>query len=201
MLFRILVVLLFYFPFFSCTHGVVHAVDAPLAKFDVVGNTAYLSGVINSKTPRQLRDLIRTHPQLSTIVFRKVPGSISDYNNLKAGRIIRSHGLTTMLDDSSEVASGGTDLFLSGCKRIISGRPKIGVHAWSGNKLPAIALPKNHHEHKPYLTYYRDMGIDTAFYWYTLRVAPAENIHWMSTGEVDRYGFESPNCNPLPWNP
>jgi hypothetical protein len=193
MLFRLLT-LLFICCFGSCTQNAIHSGDAPLATFQVSGNTAYISGIIYSRTPAMLKALIKRYPNIDTIVFRKVPGSISDRKNLKAGRIIRSQQLTTLLNDSSVVASGGTDLFLAGCQRIIEGHPKIGVHAWSGNKVPAAALPKNHQEHLLYLNYYREMGIDTSFYWFTLQAAPAHHIYWMTSDELVKYHFTTKSC-------
>ena len=48
-------------------------------------------------------------------------------------------------------------------------------------------LPRNHPEHQKYLDFYRAVGIDTDFYWYTLQAAPAEGMHWMSESEMRSY--------------
>jgi len=38
--------------------------------------------------------------------------------------------------------------------------------------------------HVMFVDSYRDMGIQEAFYWHTLAVAPSERIHWMSDEKI-----------------
>ena len=55
---------------------------------------------------------------------------------------------------------------------------RIGVHIWSGNgSVSGDMLPRDHPEHKLYLNYYRDIGIDEDFYWFTLQASPQKEGH------------------------
>ena len=83
--------------------------------------------------------------------------------------------------------SGGTDFFISGKELHIEKGAKIGVHSWAGYDLVATELPKNHPEHKLFLEFYPKIEIDTAFYWFTLRAAPAQEMHYMTEKEIAFY--------------
>lgn len=157
-------------------------------RFSVTGDKATMTGVINAETVNEVEKLIKNNPKVKTIVMRNVPGSMDDEANLRASRLIRKHELNTHIPADGMVASGGTDFFLAGKKRTIEEGAEIGVHSWAGSDIEdASKLPKDHKEHKKYLKYYKDMGISEEFYWFTLKVAPANDIHMMTKEEIKRY--------------
>ena len=141
---------------------------------------------------RQLRTGLRCPEQrtpIGTLVFTIVPGSADDDTNLALGRKLRGAGIATYLPARGTVASGGTDLFLSGVRRIVERGARVGVHSWStdNSSVPsAVSLPRDHPEHEKHLNYYRDMGIPEDFYWFTLRAAPPDGMHWMTEEEMAR---------------
>lgn len=97
----------------------------------VEGNEALLSGTLGSMTYEQVKNLIANHPEVKTITFTEVEGSVNDEANMHTGQIIREAGLNTRLLPDSEIASGGVDLFCAGVKRLIADGAKLGVHSWS----------------------------------------------------------------------
>jgi len=159
------------------------------ATFDVRGDTAVMSGVIGASTPGRVLELALEHPEVDVIVMREVPGSIDDESNLRAAALVRRLGLATHVPADGEVASGGTDFFLAGARRTAEPGALFGVHSWGGFGEEGADVPRDDPEHDKYLEYYRAMGIDEEFYWYTLEAAGADDIHWMTPEELERYGF------------
>lgn len=159
-------------------------------ELQVSEDTLYMNGTVTSKTPQQLIDVFEQHPGISTVVMQNVPGSIDDDANLKASRWLAAKGLTFRLEPTSEISSGGTDMFLAGKIRIVSPGAKIGVHAWRGVK-PATAYPDDSPEHLPYINYYKSLGWTEQeakdFYFFTIRSAPDTDIHWMTPAEITKY--------------
>ena len=150
----------------------------------------FLRGVVDLHSYEQVYDVLNNNLRIGTLVFTMVPGSIDDETNLDLGRMLRQAGIVTFLPSLGTVASGGTDLFLSGVRRIVERGARVGVHSWStgGPFDPsAVSLPRDHPEHAKYLDYYRDMGIPEDFYWFTLRAAPPDGVHWMTEAEMRRY--------------
>ncbi|MEM7179597.1 MAG: alpha/beta hydrolase [Spirochaetota bacterium] len=158
-------------------------------RFRVKSSKLYMSGTIRSATPRRLKRILNKYPHIKTIVMQCVPGSKDDEANLKAATLVRKRGLNTHIASTGMIASGGTDFFLAGVKRTMGDDVYIGVHAWGTDEEEPTAdrFPRNHSEHKKYLHYYRKMGIPQSFYWFTLRVAPAEGMHNMTDAELDKY--------------
>ena len=159
------------------------------ATFTVGGTTAEMNGVIDFTTPGVVRTLFAEHPDLTTIVMVDVPGSADDPENIEAARMVRAHGVTTVVPSAGVIASGGVDFFLAGETRIIEPCAKLGVHDWEDEDdadvtVRGFDLPRDHPMHVMFLDYYRDMGVPASFYWYTLEVAPPERIHWMSDEEI-----------------
>ena len=128
-------------------------------------------GVIDGSTPDVISTAIKDHPDITTMVFENVPGSADDISNLQAAGLIRRAGFTTLIPSYGMVASGGTDLFLAGKIRHIEPGACIGVHSWGGGgflyHIEGAELPKDHPEHKKYIDYYKEMGTDPEFYWFT----------------------------------
>lgn len=161
--------------------------DYEIARFDAVDGELVMNGVISSSTPIDLRTALDENPKIKRIVMVDVPGSDDDYANLEAGRIVHERGLTTVIPSNGIIASGGTDFFLAGKKRVVVKGARIGVHSWSAEDYTALDLSKSDEEHEKYLKYYKSIGIDPLFYWYTLEAAPPEDVHWMTDSEMKRY--------------
>lgn len=162
--------------------------DYDSAEFKVLGEAVVMNGVIDSDTEETLTILLDENPQVTTIVMENVEGSVDDEANLILARYIRGKGLNTHVPNNGLIASGGTDLFISGVKRTVGSNAKIGVHSWAdGSGLEGVGLPRNHPEHRKYLEYYRAMGVPVAFYWFTLEAASSDDIHWMSIEEQKLY--------------
>ena len=160
------------------------------AVFEAHGHLAEMHGVIGPSTPGRVLELALEHPEVETIVLADVPGSMDDEANLRAARLVRRIGYSTHVPSEGEVASGGTDFFLAGRGRSAGEGARFGVHSWSGmDGEEGAELPRDHPEHAKYLDYYRAMGVPEAFYWFTLESAPPDDIHWMSTEELEHYGF------------
>ena len=156
---------------------------------DTSSTSVYMNGVIGSDTLAVMQTLFSKYPQIKTIVMQDVPGSMDDDTNLLASMEIRNRGIATHIPADGMVASGGTDMFLAGVKRTIEAGAKLGVHSWSdGSGKVALDYPREHQEHVKYLEYYKAIGIDADFYWYTLEAATADSIHWMTAQEITQYG-------------
>ncbi len=153
-----------------------------------------MEGVIDTDTPKRLAEVLERHPHITTIVLLDVEGSVDDNASLVAGRLIRERGLATHIPAAGVVASGGTDFFLAGAKRTVEAGAKIGVHAWGadGDPNPAEGLAEGHPNHRSHWDYYRDMNVPEAFYWFTLKAAPTESMHWMTRAEMEEFGFFAP---------
>ena len=171
---------------FGCKNFI--ELDYEPVEFKISGEAVVMTGVIDSDTEETLKTIIDENSQITTIVMQNVEGSVDDEANLILARYVRESSLNTHVPKGGLIASGGTDLFLSGVKRTISSNAKIGVHSWadgSGNE--GAKLPKNHPEHSKYLNYYRTMGIPETFYWFTLEAASSDDMHWMSNEEQKLY--------------
>lgn len=152
-----------------------------------------VTGVIDAYTEEDLREAVQDNPSARKIVLQYVPGSSDDEASLTGlGRFVRGSGLTTVVPADGMVASGGTDLLTMGAVRIIEPGACIGVHTWAaGFNMSGADLPREAPEHELYLQFYRDMGIDEAFYWFTLEAAGPDDIHWMSDAEINRFNLST----------
>lgn len=163
------------------------------AELHVQGSRAVMEGTIGPSTPGRILRLLLEHPEVDTLVLADMPGSIDDESNLRAARLVRRAGLTTVVPYDGMIASGGVDLFLAGASRRLGPHARIGVHSWAGGgprgeMIQGADLPRDHPEHEMFVEYYADMDIDEGFYWFTLEAAPAEDIHWMTMAELKRFG-------------
>ncbi len=160
--------------------------DAPVT-FKIEGRHAVMSGTINGSTPFRVLELVYYYPEVDTIVMTDVPGSVDDDSCLRASRIVRKHGLNTHVPSGCEVASGGTDFFQAGVQRTCGKDAKFGVHSWSEFDAEGTDYPRDDEVHLLYLKYCDDMGIPQSFYWYTLEAASADDIHYMTEEELEKY--------------
>lgn len=162
--------------------------NAPVT-FKIEDSKALMNGTIGPSTPFRVMELVFYHPEVDTIVMVDVPGSIDDDSSLRASQMVRAHRLNTHLRNDGEVASGGTDFFQAGVKRTCERGAKFGIHSWSEFGAEGSDYPRDSEEHKMYLDYCDEMGIPQSFYWYTLEVASADDIHWMTEEELDKYNM------------
>ena len=159
---------------------------------DPRGPLLFLKGVIVGDTFVDMYYTLYGEPTLDTLVMTDIPGSADDETNLAMGRALHEAGMTTYLPKRAIIASGGTDLFLAGKRRIVERGAQIGVHSWSSGLFfgpSANDLPKDHPDHEMFLEYYREIGISEDFYWFTLEAAPPSDIHWMTEEEMAKYGI------------
>ncbi|MBB6521248.1 hypothetical protein [Pseudoteredinibacter isoporae] len=158
-----------------------------LTETKVDGNRLYLKGIINGKSFEHVKQVLNDNPQLDTLVLTVMPGSIDDEVNLQMCHFVREKGLNTYLLHNSVIASGAVDLFMSGVERKMEEGAMLGVHSWSDGFKEALDYPQNAEEHAPYRVFYQSMVGSDEFYWYTLRAARADDIHWMTDAEIQRY--------------
>jgi len=166
--------------------------DYEALQIEVVDQQFIAEGVVDGSSPEIIENVIANNPDVKELVLRWVPGSADDEANLRVARMVRDAGLTTIIPDGGIVASGGTDLFLAGMERIVSPGACIGIHSWAysgifGQMTEGRDVPRDDEAHSPYLVYYAEVGIDEAFYWYTLDVADADGMHWMSNAEIEQF--------------
>ena len=164
------------------------------ATFEVEGEAARMFGVIDHTTPSVVQALLDDHPEVTRIVMVDVPGSNDDPPNLEASRIVRKHGLTTVVPTNGVIASGGVDFFTAGKQRVVEPCGKLGVHSWDedgpdGGIILGNEVRRDHEIHAMFLDFYREMGIPEEFYWFTLEAAPPQRMHWMSDEEIVLYGL------------
>ncbi|MEM7032584.1 MAG: alpha/beta hydrolase [Chloroflexota bacterium] len=183
-------VILFLWPLlFAFTTGCTIVFDdyTP-ASFQVDGDQAVMTGVIDGTTPEEVQLLIDDYPNVTTIIMQHVEGSADDEANLIAARLIRQHGFDTHVPADGLIASGGVDFFLAGVERTADSGAKLGVHSWAtGDGITGDQIPRDNPQHELYLDYYTEMGIPAEFYWFTLRAAPAEDIYYMTPAEMAQY--------------
>ena len=179
------------FLFSSCAsfleRKIAQKYNLELATIEVKGNKGYVKGVLGKLFYEKLENTLKEHPNLNTLVLVDIPGSINDEWNLRTCSLVYEKGITTELLSNSVVESGGTDLFVSGKKVIFAEGAKAGVHAWDGADKPATEYPKDHKEHKMFLELYSKVKVDSSFYWFTLKAAPAEDIYHMKKSEIQKY--------------
>ncbi len=157
------------------------------AHIEVRGRTLYLEGVLGKVSYHRMKQALRKHPHADTLVLLRSDGSVFDEYNLKTALLIHERGMITRLTPYSRIASGAVDLLLAGKTRVIPQGAKIGVHAWKNGEAEGHLLPKTHQKHQMFLDYYRKVGVDTSFYWFTLAAAPYRQIHWMTEEEIARF--------------
>ncbi|MEM9577484.1 MAG: alpha/beta hydrolase [Pseudomonadota bacterium] len=155
------------------------------------GNAVILRGEIDGRSQQLLESFLSQNEDITTLVLQNIGGSVDDEANLQFGRAVRSLGLNTRVPANGMVASGGTDLFLAGVERRLDPGACVGVHEWATYASTASDLSRDDPVHDEYLVYYDDIGIDRAFYWFTLEAAPAESMYWMTAQDAERFGLST----------
>lgn len=162
---------------------------AAYGPFRVLGDgRAALVGVTDSYSPAAFDLMLAEHPQIDTIEFIECPGTFDDRANLQLGRMIRARGILAVVPEGGSVRSGAVELFLAGASRQIADGAEFAVHAWLDDRgLSAWDYAADSPEHRKYLDYYREMGMDgeeaMRFYAMTNSV-PFESALWLSGEEM-----------------
>ncbi|MEL6538486.1 MAG: alpha/beta hydrolase [Bacteroidota bacterium] len=158
--------------------------------------TLSLNDVIDSNTLVAFEEALRQNPNTTWLIFYDAPGSEDDEINLQVGRRLHEMGLHTQVAEGGSIASGAVDLFLAGDVRLLEANARVGVHSWSTGSREATDFPRESEEHQPYIQYYQAIGMDSAlassFYFFTIEAAPAADIHWMTSAEIEAYEVENP---------
>lgn len=181
----------------SLAFGPAHADDHTPLEFSIEENRIIAIGEIDGDTLDAFQDIRDKNPDIKVLVLKYVGGSVDDEANVQFSRIVRDLGFTTIVPSDGLVASGGTDLFLAGAKRILEAGACVGVHSWAAEDFTATDILRSDPEHDRYLNYYKDIGIPQAFYWFTIKAAPADGMHWMTAAEVDRFNVSTENVPKL----
>jgi hypothetical protein len=173
--------------------GLAACASYPELAYTKAGSSLILTGVIDAETAPSLSAALRTNPEVNRLILDSIPGSADDEASLsKLAKLVRNSGVTTHVPSHGMVASGGTDMVVMGKTRRIDTGACIGVHTWAaGWSETGADLARDDPKHDLYLDFYRDMGIDPAFYWFTLDAAGPDNVHWMSAAEINRFGLSS----------
>ncbi|EEE37029.1 hydrolase, alpha/beta fold family [Rhodobacteraceae bacterium KLH11] len=177
------------FPYLITALSFLTACSAPYSpvSFTAGEDQIVAAGTIDHTTLDAFEDIIEENPDIKTLVLQNIEGSVDDDANVVFSRVVRAEGFDTVVPSDGLVASGGTDLFLAGNRRVLEPGACVGVHSWGGGGYVAADLPEGHPEHDRYLDYFDDINVDPAFYWFTLDAAPEDEMHWMTAAEVNRF--------------
>ncbi len=170
----------------SCERAIIF-ISREKPTIEMKENKGYVNGILGKTFYRKLLVFTKEHPNIKNLVLENIPGSVNDEWNVKSCSLIHHNGMNTELLPHSIIASGGVDLFISGNKRTIAKGAKIGVHSWSDGKKEGKDYPRDSDQHDVFIEMFDLIEMDTSFYWYTLIAAPANDIHWMSDEEIERY--------------
>lgn len=186
---NLLAVILFSITLSSCETLMMAFSGEQAANFQVVGDKAFVNGVLGKKGHKNFMNTLEEHPNIKTLILQEVPGSISDEWNVLTCKEVRTRGIDTYLESNSVIQSGGVDLFIAGVERFSEEGAKIGVHSWSNLRKDGKEYPPAHEEHQIFVDYFKAIERDTSFYWFTLRAAPADGMHFMTKAEIEKYNL------------
>ncbi len=162
--------------------------DPDLLSFEIDGSVAYLDGFIDGPSSDVVKQALESHSHVDTLFFGWMPGSWDDDANLDFARWVHDAEYTTAYGEGSVVESGAVDLFLAGATRIGHCDAEIGVHGWIDNEgFGPQDIASDDPYHDRYLDYFDDIGVDGAFYWFTINAAAPEDMHYMSYDEIAQY--------------
>jgi len=164
------------------------------AQFTVIGTEITIEGRIKTNSSTLFNSVLAANAGVTTVILENVPGTLDTDASFAIGRAIRSNGLASVVPAGGFIASGGTDMFLAGVTRTISGpnTTKLRTYrrAFLGSRLYARQrdLPTSSPLHQPFLTYYSDIGIPDSFYWFAIKAAAPDSFHVMTTAEISQHG-------------
>jgi hypothetical protein len=171
------------------------AIVAEFGPFRLVGaNRVEMEGGVETDTPSRFKAMLSAHPGVRQIDMIDCPGSEDDDANLELARMIRASGVTMHVPSTGSIRSGAVELFLAGAVHNADRGAEVGVHSWKDSDgHEATDYPADDPVHRPYLNFYRDMGMTTdaarAFYDFTNNAASFDDVHYMSVDELRRYGL------------
>lgn len=157
---------------------------------EIENGAAKINGTLGKQFHKKFEKFIEENPEIKDLILENIPGSINDEWNVKTCRLVHQNCMNTTVNSTSNIASGGVDLFISGNNRVVIDGAQIGVHSWRDLKQDGSEYPKNSEEHEIFLEFFDEIGIDTSFYWYTLQAAKGKDIHWMTPEEIKIYGLK-----------
>lgn len=149
---------------------------------------AAMIGVTDARSPEDFARMLDAFPGIAMLELIDCPGTEDDIANLKVGRLIRAHGITTYVPPGGSVRSGAVELFLAGARRYAAPQAEFAVHAWMDDAgREADDYAPDAPENAKYLAYYRQMGMSAqdaiAFYAMTNSV-PFESARWLTGVEM-----------------
>ncbi len=173
---------------FRISHIEVSELTDTLMSFTVKDRQLVAQGEIDATALDAFEKATRKNQSIKTLVLQNAPGSSDDDANLVLSKRLRAKGFSTTVPTNGLIASGGVDLFLAGVERTLEAGACVGVHSWEGGGIQGKDYPRNSPEHAKYLDYFRSIGIKEELYWFTLQVAAANQMHYMTQAEVNKYG-------------
>lgn len=165
---------------------------AAFGPFRVIDNrTVALVGITDASSPAWFDAALLAFPQIDTLEFVEAPGTHDDRANLALGRTIRARGIATRAGEGGSIRSGAVELFLAGATREIAPGSEFAVHGWLDDwGRGAEDYPADAAEHRRYLDYYTEMGMEEAqarrFYAMTNSV-PFNDALWLTGGEMHEW--------------
>ena len=153
--------------------------------------TVALVGITDASSPAWFDAALQAFPQIDTLDFVEAPGTYDDRANLALGRTIRALGIATRAGDGGSIRSGAVELFLAGATREIAAGSEFAVHGWLDDwGRGAEDYPADAAEHRRYLDYYMEMGMEEArarrFYAMTNSV-PFNDALWLTGSEMHEW--------------
>ncbi|GAB5403169.1 MAG: hypothetical protein Aurels2KO_14000 [Aureliella sp.] len=156
-------------------------------EFNVTGDRAEMVGTIGTLAPARLIEVIVEHPEVRTIVMRNVPGSIDDLACFEVMRLVHKHGFIVHVPKGGVISSGGVDVYLAAKQRTAHEDSLIGIHAWGDLDGSGSDASRDKEEHADFLKVFAEVGIPADFYWYSMKVASPDEMHWMTPAERKRF--------------
>ncbi|WP_428776183.1 hypothetical protein [Vibrio sp.] len=159
-------------------------------------------GSLGSASYLSLKQALKPYPGQKAVltIANQIRGSVDDEINMFTGLLLRKRKVDTYLSYTGRVASGGVDLFSAGAHRTIelaefdediSLTERLGVHSWRNmdTNLQATEIPFDNDSHYRQASYFNQMlgSKGVPFYLYTINVAPADSMHYMTRSETEQY--------------
>jgi hypothetical protein len=119
-----------------------------------------LIGGVDSYTPNAFRRMRADWPELRALHIIECGGTVDDNANLALARMIRRAGIATHVPSNGSARSGAIELFLAGVRRTADRGAEFIVHSWrNGRGLEPSDYSENHPVHRPYLSFYQEVGM------------------------------------------
>lgn len=154
------------------------------ARYEVIGNKAYLKGTLGQKGYKNTKKMLEKNPQVAYIVMQDITGSVNEYYNQQTCVLIKEKGIQTIAMPGAKIEGGGVDFLISGKDPIVSDSSYLGVTSWNKGSKEASELSKDHKDHKFYTDFYDSIDIDKSFYWYRINKANSDELYWMTYDEI-----------------